>query len=174
MRKLLLAIVAGLLLLPTTSAQAAAPSLAERGILLGTDPDDSADVLDIYQVGTEAGARRTFFGVSGYEFFGPRAINARKDSYFVYLLDVTGGPRFDYRLGLYYWPPDDQFYCELQTRGGQVVGRKVAGFDPGVIFCYVPNHWYPAVKTPGYFVEAWHFGHFVDRAPDSGRYFGFG
>lgn len=170
MKRLVIFIVAGLTLLPT-SAQAS-PFRGGGDVSVRFDGNDTLNILDIRRVGTDLNRRTTLFAVGTYDLFSATDIDAQQRSYFQFNLDTKLRGRTDRFVYLYYWPPDNQFYCEVDTRGGGQVGFRIAQVDTDTIFCAVRTAWLDVQKQVKFSVEAWNQGNFVDRAPNRGRYRG--
>ena len=137
------------------------------------DRDDTGSVLDIRQVATGSVSRRKeFFGVETWDFFSASDLSVQDSSYFQFNLDTFGRGATDRYLYLYYYQPDDRFYCELDPRIGRQLALKVATQSWTQVYCAVPKRALGINKTPKYAVEAWSNNSFVDRAPNVGRYRG--
>jgi hypothetical protein len=166
-RRLIGLIVVGLVLLPS-SAQASWQGVG--GLRVHFDGNDTGSILDIDQVATGIERRQVFFGVQTYDQFTANDIDASQGSWFQFNLDTKRRGRADRFLYLYYWPPDDAFYCEVQTREGLFVGLRRASFDTISLFCGVRKGWLDIQKRVKFAVESRDRGVYVDRAPNIGRY----
>jgi hypothetical protein len=164
-------IVAGLMLWPTPAL--ATPFRGVGGdISVRFDGNDTLNILDIRRVATDLNRRLSLFAVETYDVFTANDIDAQQGSYFQFNLDTKRRGRADRFVYLYYWPPNDQFYCEVDTRDGRELGFRIAQFDTSTIYCAVRTSWLGVQKQVKFAVEAWNLRNFVDRAPNRGRYRG--
>lgn len=171
MKKLIGLLLAALVLVP---GQASA-----GGSTTHHDPLDASTFLDIEMIVTARNigdTHRTYFAVYSWHNFTDSDIDGRNGSFYLFRLDASGRGRADRFLYLYYWHPDDEYYCQVQNRDGHIVGTRSANHHSleDAIYCEVPTDWLDIDKTPKFAVEAWGRGSLLDRAPDfgDGRYRG--
>lgn len=151
-------------------ALASGPASAELIVDVRSDGDDTSSVLDIQQIGTAAGTRRAFFGVSSYEWFTEGDIYLQDGNYYQFLLDVNRGPGIDRRVRLYAFPPDSTSVCDVRNRRGEVIGTQYAVLMGGSMFCYLPARWLhqDSGRVSRWILQAKERGEVLDRHPTAG------
>jgi hypothetical protein len=168
-------IVAGLVFACSPAGAEADVWRGTSGIKVRDDGNDSTTPLDINQLATNRGARKTYFGVATYDPFTSSDLDAQSNNYFAFYLDTYARGSTDRIVYLYYWPPDGRYYCELDARGGNRLALRYARRpDINVIDCKVPTRKLAIEKTPSFSLNAYYGGSLVDRAPNfgSGRFRG--
>ena len=172
MRKSLLAVVAGLLVIGVAS-----PAIAgDQSLKIREDPDDTESVLDIRQVVTDKHREVSYFGIVGWEDFDPYILNTHATgTSFEFRLDTRGGKAIDSEVTLA--AGHDGPGCSVWNwRRGDYVGTYPADAELGRIACEVPTEALGLIEKEIRFqaraVSLYIRRNALDKAPDEGKYRG--
>lgn len=143
------------------------------GVTIRNDQNDTASVLDIWQVATDLSRRQVFLAVATYDPFVEQDLDGRNGSYFAFLLDTKRRGSADKYVYAYWDSVQARFECSVFNRDGGFKGERRV-FDRGSDFvaCVLPRDWFDIRKTVQFGVESYGLGFFEDRAPNNRRYRG--